>query len=131
MFSKSSGRRCDFSIHMHCDFVALQAQKVAPISPPVQQFMCNKIITTFFTHLLNMAVQRTIIALLLDEEDEEQTKRNRIWSRPWIIKRQQYGAFHTLFAELKLDNLAFKDYLRLDKTQFELLLQKVHKQTYH
>ena len=74
-----------------------------------------------------MAVQRTIIALLLDEEDEEQTKRNRIWSRPWIIKRQQYGAFHTPFAELKLDNLAFKDYLRLDKTQFELLLQKVHK----
>ena len=110
---------------MQCDFVALQAQKVAPISPPVQQFMCNKIITTFFTHFLNMAVQRTIIALLLDEEDEEQ--RNRIWSRPWIIKRQQYGAFHTLFAELKLDNLAFKDYLRLDKMQFELLLQKIHK----
>lgn len=75
-----------------------------------------------------MAVQRAaIIALLLDEEDEEERRRNRIWTRPWIVKRQRYGAFHTLFTDLKLDNIAFKNYLRLDRTQFELLLQKVYK----
>ena len=76
-----------------------------------------------------MAVRTATIALLLDEEDEDETfsSSKKKWVRPWIRNRQNAGAFHTLFRELHLDDLAFKEYLRLDKTQFENLLQKVYK----
>ena len=77
-----------------------------------------------------MRMQCNFVALLLEEEEEdidENTEVNtKTWVRPWIYNRQNAGAFHTLFNELKLDNQAFKEYLRLDKTQFETLLQKVY-----
>ena len=75
-----------------------------------------------------MAIQTAILALLLDEEDNENsTTTKKIWVRPWLSNRRNSGAFHVLFSDLKLDNQAFKEYLRLDKTQFEVLLQKVYK----
>ena len=45
------------------------------------------------------------VALLLDEEGEEQTRKERrtrtIWTRPWMLCRKIDGAFHTIFKELK------------------------------
>ncbi|XP_057305315.1 uncharacterized protein LOC130642243 [Hydractinia symbiolongicarpus] len=47
-------------------------------------------IQNLFTSL-NMVVQRAaFIASLFDEEDEKERRRNRIRTRPWIVKRQQY-----------------------------------------
>ena len=69
-----------------------------------------------------------MIALLLDEEEEfELESKKKTWVRPWIQNRQQYGSFHTLHKELELDQQAFKEYFRLDKTQFEMLLNNVYK----
>lgn len=60
-----------------------------------------------------MAVHAAIIALLLDkdedQEDQDQSSKTRV--RPWIKNRQNAGAFHTLFLELKLH----------EKTRFFLL----------
>ena len=53
--------------------------------------------------------------------------KKKTWVRPWIKNRQKYGSFHTLHKELELDQQAFKEYFRLDKTQFEVLLQKVYR----
>ena len=75
------------------------------------------------------AVQAALIALLLEEEEgqNERMNKKKTWVRPWIKNRQKYGSFHTLHKELGLDQQAFKEYFRLDKTQFEVLLQKVYK----
>ena len=52
-----------------------------------------------------MAIQTAILALLLDEEDNENsTTTKEIWVRPWLYNRRNSGAFHVLFSDLKLDN---------------------------
>ena len=76
-----------------------------------------------------IAVQAALIALLLEEEEGENERmdKKKTWVWPWIKNRQNYGSFHTLHKELELDQQAFKEYFRLDKTQFEVLLQKVYR----
>ncbi|XP_057314357.1 uncharacterized protein LOC130655608 [Hydractinia symbiolongicarpus] len=72
-----------------------------------------------------VAVDRSIIiasiALLLDEEETK--KKQSKWTRPWLQRRKVDGAFHTLFKELKEEDLeGFKGYVRMDVGQFDELV---------
>lgn len=70
------------------------------------------------------------IALLLDNDEEQERARNKemskrsIWTRPWLIRRKTDGAFHTLFKELKAeDSEGFKGYVRMDVPHFDELVR--------
>ena len=69
------------------------------------------------------------MALLLDEEDEMKEKNTiekRVWVKPILTQRKQFGAFHTLFKELlNQDSQDLKDYIRVDKSQFNRLVDKL------
>ena len=48
------------------------------------------------------------------------------WTRPWIFRRQVYGAHHALIKELRNeDPKSLKSFLRTDMATFEELLQLV------
>ena len=51
----------------------------------------------------------------------------RVWVKPILRKRKEFGAFHTLFKELLTQQHSqdLKDYIRLDKSQFEHLVDKL------
>ena len=57
----------------------------------------------------------SILALILDDEEEQREKVSRkVWIRPWISRRKSKGAFFTIFQELvKEDSDGFKGSLWL------------------
>lgn len=74
-----------------------------------------------------MSFKVKALALLLldeDENDDEKTER-QYWVRPWVAKRAEFGLYHSLFSELQEDEKAFKEFLRMDVSQFELLVGKL------
>ena len=52
-------------------------------------------------------------------------KRRSIWVHETIRARRQHGEYHRLVQELRLDEVRFQQYFRLDRTQFEVLLRRV------
>ena len=60
--------------------------------------------------------------------EKKKARRRRWWVKPWISRRETgSGAMHLLHNELSLEDPdAFRNYLRMDKTCFELLLSLVH-----
>jgi hypothetical protein len=75
---------------------------------------------------------------LCDEDDEEEELFNenmlllllpklrakrRFWVHDTIARREQLGEFHTLIKELEADDERFKAYFRLNKAQFNDILQ--------
>ena len=71
-------------------------------------------------NLLAIAATCAVIACV-------QPKRKRkCWTRPWLKRRQQTGAYHCLMQELQSeDPAAIKNFLRMEVPQFEELLEKV------
>ena len=70
----------------------------------------------------------TTIFLILDVlEDEEPTKRQRnIWTRAWMKRRAERGAYVQLVQELATeDDVAFRRYFRMNREQFEYLLHRI------
>ena len=50
----------------------------------------------------------------------------RLWVRPWIARRNQYGAYHALVQELSSeDPSGLKNFLRMDMATFNELLEMV------
>jgi hypothetical protein len=50
----------------------------------------------------------------------------RTWVRPWIQLRREVGAYHTLMRELEQeDERCFKNFVRMNKEDFEELLHRV------
>lgn len=74
-------------------------------------------------------VDLAIIALLLDEEDEnlrQNRKRCRhIWVHPMLKNRKIESEFFTLHKELMDDETKFYQYYRMSKDQFRYLLDKI------
>lgn len=66
-----------------------------------------------------------MIAVLLDEEEAERRKRNRIWMKEMLRKRKNIGEYHTLYRQLEDDESCFYKYFRMSKYQFYILLQKI------
>lgn len=62
----------------------------------------------------------------VEEEDAPVTPpQKRPWVHDFLRGREQQGAFNNLVQELRLDDVGFKEYFRLSKSQFEHLLTMV------
>ena len=75
-----------------------------------------------------MTTEEVALALLLldeEENEEEPERRSTCWVRPWLVNKNT-GCFYTVFQELKTDDAAFKDFIRMDKTQYEYLVQRIY-----
>ena len=74
-----------------------------------------------------LAASAAITAVVVRRRRREQSQRKkRLWTRPWILKREQFGAYHCLLEELKLsDRNGLKNFLRMDKSSFNEILDKV------
>lgn len=77
------------------------------------------------------AVGVKIICLMLQEELQKIKKRKtrrrrRWWTRPWILRRNLYGASDCLLKELVTeDPESYRNHLRMNNEQFNELLRKV------
>jgi hypothetical protein len=69
------------------------------------------------------------VCILLIAVGIKQYRRNmfgRLWVRPWIGRRNQYGAYHSLIQELSAeDPNGLKNFLRMDMASFNELLEIV------
>ena len=68
--------------------------------------------------------------LLLDEEESNENfpeKRNKYWVKPWL-RNKSLGCYNSLFQELKNDEKAFKEFIGMEESQFEFLVQSVYSQ---
>ncbi|KAK7162422.1 hypothetical protein R3I93_006656 [Phoxinus phoxinus] len=52
-------------------------------------------------------------------------RRRSVWVHDILQARQQFGEYHRLVQELRLDDSRFQQYFRLDRNQFDNLLSKV------
>ncbi|GFX43857.1 putative nuclease HARBI1 [Trichonephila clavipes] len=53
-------------------------------------------------------------------------KKRKVWEKPWVGRRTEYGASHTLLKELKNeDHTAYRNMLRITGEQFDVLLEMV------
>ena len=71
---------------------------------------------------------KTLVLLLLDEDENENTNNQgerEFWVRSWLAQRSMYGTFHSLFQELRRDGKSIKEFLRMDESQFEYLVEKI------
>ena len=66
-----------------------------------------------------------MMMMMLDEEVPVPYER-RIWARKWLLRREQKGAFYTLFQELAVeDTAAFSDYMRMPYPKFAALVELI------
>ena len=76
-----------------------------------------------------MSCTLKMLALLLLDEDENENANNQgereFWVRPWLVQRSMYSTSHSLFQELRRDGKSFQEFLRMDKSQFEYLVEKI------
>lgn len=80
--------------------------------------------------LLNVKMLTHVKVLALDEgKAEARRDRGRTCQSVWIHEilwaRKHLGKYHHLVQELKLDGAWFKEYFRMSRTQFEVLLRKI------
>ena len=48
------------------------------------------------------------------------------WTRPWLLRRNLHGAYHTLLQELQHEDAGnYANFLRMEHRQFDELLSKV------
>ena len=56
-----------------------------------------------------------LILMQLLDDDPPPTIERRVWTREWIKRREELGAYHTLFRELAAeDTLGFGEYMHED-----------------
>lgn len=61
-----------------------------------------------------------------EEEDELPLKRRRIWTRDWVLRREQEGFCAKLLNELRAEDPAlYRNFLRMTAEQFDDLLLRV------
>lgn len=67
-----------------------------------------------------------IISCLIEDLEEELKKQKRIWTRPWLLRRDTHGASVGLLTELAIeDHQEYRQCLRMNPIQFESLLTKL------
>ena len=69
----------------------------------------------------------TAACLALEEQREKKERRRRKWwVRPWIARRERFGAYHALMAEMKRDDRqSYINVVRMDPQHFQQLLTAV------
>lgn len=59
-------------------------------------------------------------------QQQRERRRRRWWVRPWVLRRQIFGQYETLFQELERESRGdFQAYLRMDRDIFAELLQRI------
>ena len=67
-----------------------------------------------------------LILMQLLDEDSPATIERRVWTREWIKRREELGAYHTLFRELAAEDiLGFGEYMRMPHAKFLALVEVV------
>nr|CAI5821206.1 unnamed protein product [Callosobruchus analis] len=62
---------------------------------------------------------------------KRQKRKNRVWVREWIKKRDQLGALNNLVTELRdQDNMHFENFLRMKKVDIDYILETVIERDY-
>ena len=76
---------------------------------------------------LCLAGSAAIIAIAIRRHRHRRNRRKRLlWTRPWILKREQFGAYHCLLQELRAsDRIGLKNYLRMNQSSFNEILNRV------
>ena len=70
--------------------------------------------------------RKLVLALLFADEDIEAKRNRTVWTRSWIKRRNERGAFHQVVQEmLTEDELAFQNYFRINKEKFFELVRSL------
>ena len=73
-----------------------------------------------------MLALKALSLLLLDEDENQETsskKARKHFVRLWLGNRQLFGCYYSLFQEMKRDTKAFKEFIRMEESQFEYLVE--------
>ena len=67
------------------------------------------------------------VAIAILRHRRRRNRRKRLlWTRPWILKREQFGAYHCLLQELRAsDRIGLKNFLKMDQSSFNEILNRV------
>ena len=79
------------------------------------------------------AVAGEIFGILMHRRKRRHTEKiKRLWTKPWILQREKYGAYHSLIQELRAsDKSCYHNFLRIDEETFNELFRKVAKSFIH
>jgi hypothetical protein len=68
-----------------------------------------------------------LLIKLMKEKSLGRKRKNRsMWTKSWIARRLEFGAYHCLLAEMREDDPAgCRNFLRMDLASFEYLLSRV------
>ncbi|GBP87903.1 hypothetical protein EVAR_66382_1 [Eumeta japonica] len=88
---------------------------------------CNQVLNTIDMAIKRLTVrQLALIAMILDEEEEENQKTTRrYWIHDSVKERKTEGEFWTLYKHLVEDEEKFFQYFRMSTYQFNVLLKKI------
>ena len=68
------------------------------------------------------------VGLALEEQEQRKRRqrRRRWWVRPWIARREQFGAYHALMSEMEGEEPeSYVNFVRMDTQHFQQLLAAV------
>jgi hypothetical protein len=67
-----------------------------------------------------------LITLIKQKKLKRKARDRRLWVKPWIAGRFEYGVYHSLLQELRQDDpSACRNFLRMDWSSFTELLSRV------
>ena len=73
----------------------------------------------------SVAVAATVVLCAFSDKLKRKRKREK-WVQTWIAQRPISGAYHALVQELQAsDAKSFQNFLRMDMSSFNILMQKV------
>ena len=84
-----------------------------------------------------MEIDATFLCLVsllihITRKRKSRQRNRRIWTRSWLLKRHQLGAYHRLIPELTLtDPESLRNFIRMDLSTFEDLLRLVSRRIAH
>lgn len=64
-------------------------------------------------------------------QNERRKSIRKLWVHPILMRREQYGEFHTLYEDLRKDEGKFCDYLRMNYKTFDKLLDLLKNKLQH
>nr|CAI5830289.1 unnamed protein product [Callosobruchus analis] len=74
----------------------------------------------------DVVVAAAYLYVALAMNKKRRKKKNRVWVREWIKKRDQLGALNNLVTELRdQDDMHFENFLRMKKVDFDYILETV------
>ena len=94
--------------------------------PAIMAAMCDTEVLSSDYEAWVVAAAGTAICMACCDTDKKKKKRKQVWTRPWLRRRLRLGAYHCLTQELRVeDPRALKNFLRMERPQFDELLGKV------